>query len=215
MSELRNQPAKRVGGRLNSREAADLTVRIVDVAIERFAEQGFAATTIEEIAVLCSTTPRSVIRRFPTKDDLLVATVPRFTERLKRFRTQAKVQGDALSTLRALLRSFLDIALSPELRSFHLTCVNEARRVPGLSDALAAGETMWEEELHDCFIQAQEAGFFRHHDAATLATLAIAAMLSYPYILSEMGHRRFSSAPGADIFFDQIFSTLLALSGLP
>jgi AcrR family transcriptional regulator len=211
MSKREQIPIKRAGGRLSRQEAEELTARIIDTAIERFGEQGFAATTIEEIAALCSTTPRSVIRRFRSKDQLLVATVPRFGERLNRFRPRSPDGQEAMAALRQLMRFFVDMALRPDLRSFHLACVNEARRIPGLADALAESELHWEEELRDCFTRAQAEGYFTRYQASALATLAIAAALSYPFVLSEMGHPRFSAAEDADKFFEEIYTTLLGL----
>ena len=202
--------SKRLGGRLNREDSAQLTAKIVDVAVDLFTEVGFAATTIEEIASRCETTPRSVTRRFPTKEDLLIATVPRFTQRQNRFRSDANDEPNALLALKKLLRFFLDLAVSPELRSFRITCVNQVRHLPKLAEVMAMTEADWEAEIRSCLERAQNEGLFQGYSAAVLSSMAIATMLSYPMIMSEMSSRKFATTADADVFFDDIFELLLA-----
>ena len=200
------------GGRPSRAAAAALTLKIVDAAIDLFSENGFAPTTIEDIAAACATTPRSIVRRFATKDDLLVAAVPRFAERMSEFRARkGSESGDVMARLEAMLRFLIDIARLPNLRSFFLICANEVRRVPGLSKQMEATERAWEAELASLFAEAQEQGSFTGLNTATLATVSIASLLSYPFIFYEMGLERLGEPASADAFFTDIYALLLRL----
>ena len=55
---------------------------IVTAALELFAERGYAATTIADIAAAAETAPRTVSLYFPTKQDIALAGVTEMAERL-------------------------------------------------------------------------------------------------------------------------------------
>jgi len=69
------------GGSLRERHASRTRRRIVAEAWELFAEQGYAATTADEIAARSDVSPRTFFRYFATKDALLFFD---FDERLAR-----------------------------------------------------------------------------------------------------------------------------------
>lgn len=74
---------------------------IQEAALERFAADGFRATTIGAIADEADVAPRTVTLHFPTKEDLLFAADPFALESL-RLRLEHREPGeDALSAVRA------------------------------------------------------------------------------------------------------------------
>jgi AcrR family transcriptional regulator len=71
------------------------------VAVSLFAERGFAAVTMDEIAVACGVSRRTLFRYYPSKSDLVWGGFREFTEPLlDRLRTAAPAQDPA-----AVLRS--------------------------------------------------------------------------------------------------------------
>src|SRR3546814_14625010 len=56
---------------LREKHAAQTRQRIVDVALGLFVDQGFDATTVDEIAEQADVSPRTFFRYFPTKEALL------------------------------------------------------------------------------------------------------------------------------------------------
>lgn len=134
-----------------SRRAA--TQRLSDVAIRLFAERGYDATTVEEVATAAGISERTFFRYFPTKDQALfyradedtAALIARLDERpageapwvsLRSIVEQSlEVLGDPAELERdRLLRSILNS--SPELLAHHFARVADSQRK--LGDALWA-----------------------------------------------------------------------------
>lgn len=102
---------------LRERKKARTRALIQVQALRLFREQGFQATTVEQVAEAAEVAPSTVFRYFPTKEDLLVlAGFHSFEERfLHAFRKQPSDLG-ALRALRGALVSLFD-ALDPEERA--------------------------------------------------------------------------------------------------
>jgi AcrR family transcriptional regulator len=90
-------------GSLRERKKARLRVELTRAAVELFQEQGFDATTVEQIAARAETSPSTFFRYFGTKEDVLFGDTP---ERLATLRTElaaARGQGRALDALQEAL----------------------------------------------------------------------------------------------------------------
>jgi AcrR family transcriptional regulator len=94
------------------RERKKLAMRqaILDAAYDLFAERGFAATTIDDIAERVGVSPRTIFRYFPTKEALLFAGADVMIEAL-RAALAARPAGEALMTsLRIGVKAACDVA---------------------------------------------------------------------------------------------------------
>lgn len=95
MTDLRNHP--KTGLRERKKRQTHDTIRAV--AVELFDRQGFARTTIAEIADAANVSPRTVSSYFPAKEDLVLAgyveVFERLDERFRRLRA-GETMADAL-----------------------------------------------------------------------------------------------------------------------
>lgn len=65
-----SEPAHEAGG-LRERKKARTRATIQEHAVRLFRAQGYAATTVEQIAEVAEVSPSTVFRYFPTKEDLV------------------------------------------------------------------------------------------------------------------------------------------------
>jgi TetR/AcrR family transcriptional regulator, regulator of mycofactocin system len=68
-----NQPALDADVDMRSRKKARTRLAIQDAALDLFAEQGFEATTVEQIAQRADVSPSSFFRYFGTKADIILS----------------------------------------------------------------------------------------------------------------------------------------------
>ena len=68
-------------GRLSVDELAKLPDRLLDAALHLFNSQGYASTTMEQIAKEAGASTKTVYSRFPNKEAVLKAAVSRIVER--------------------------------------------------------------------------------------------------------------------------------------
>jgi AcrR family transcriptional regulator len=96
-------------GSLRERKKARLRVELTRAAVELFQEQGFEATTVEQIAARAETSPSTFFRYFGTKEDVLFGDTP---ERLATLRSElAAVRGRG-RTLEALQHALIEQIVS-------------------------------------------------------------------------------------------------------
>lgn len=72
MTSLFGRPSAEVAGGLRERKKAKTKAAIQSHAVRLFREQGYGATTVEQVAEAAEVSPSTVFRYFPTKEDLVV-----------------------------------------------------------------------------------------------------------------------------------------------
>ncbi|TDV42606.1 TetR/AcrR family transcriptional regulator [Actinophytocola oryzae] len=72
MTSLFGRAAETGAGGLRERKKARTKIAIQSHAVRLFREQGYAATTVEQVAEAAEVSPSTVFRYFPTKEDLVV-----------------------------------------------------------------------------------------------------------------------------------------------
>lgn len=76
---------------LRERKKARLRLELTRAAVELANEQGFGATTVDQIVARVDTSPRTFFRYFATKDDVLFGDTP---DRLRALRERLDDAGD-------------------------------------------------------------------------------------------------------------------------
>ncbi|AOS63933.1 TetR/AcrR family transcriptional regulator [Actinoalloteichus hymeniacidonis] len=140
---------------------------IVEVAFSRFQEQGFAATTMEEIAAAAEVGTRTVYRYFPTKEALalseFVAVFDASFHALRDCPEETSVSEVLRAGLESLLRSYEE---EPDrLRAAHAI----AHETPSVRAHFA-----YLLETHEATLQQEVAHRIGGASAELLASLAVA-----------------------------------------
>ena len=210
-----SSPKARVG-RPSKGDAAETSNRIIDAAAELFAAQGFAATSIEQVASACSAGKDTIYRRFPSKDALFGAVVERLrTRTLERLEIEidsAGGDGDALARLRRVARWFLTVNLDPDMVAF--------KRI-ALSEAFVLGEErqdQWESDpIMDRLValvsEAQESGMLGGGAPQAIASHLLHSIVFGPSNDAMLGRTTYASTEAQDSYFDRAWTLFLRGAG--
>ncbi len=98
-----------------------------------FTEQGYAGTSIEQIAQAAGTGKTTIYRRYPSKEPLFQAVVTALAETLLGSATLAETSSpDPMTALRTACRARLDLASMPSAVAVYRVIIAEAHRFPNL-----------------------------------------------------------------------------------
>lgn len=166
-------------GRPTQMQTAALTELILNAAGQSFITRGFQETTIQQLAEDCGVTRRSIVTRFKTKDELLIAIylrdVTAYSPSLAAYPIRESHLWDDLEALvRKLAERGADKRQAALLRAY----LGEVIRLPELARHILD----FYHELSDIVEQkiavAQGYGLFRGFKASTVAVNAIALLIS-------------------------------------
>jgi AcrR family transcriptional regulator len=214
MAKLSSPPAR--VGRPSKEQAAETANRIIDTAAQLFAAQGFAATSIEQVAAACSAGKDTIYRRFPSKEALFAAVVERVrAQTMRRLEMEIEASGgvgDALERLRRIARWFLTINLDPNMVAF--------KRI-ALSEAIVFGQDhhdQWQndpimERLLALVSEAQKSGMLRGDDPHLLVSHLLHSIIFGPSNDAMIGRTTYASAAAQDRYFDQAWRLFLHGAG--
>jgi AcrR family transcriptional regulator len=116
-----------MGHRERKKEQTRRTIE--DAALRLFAERGFSATTISDIAAAADIAPRTFFSYFPSKEDVVFAHFDEYAASLQRHLDERESGETTFDALRAWTADLID-ATEPEERERdairkQLTCDNE------------------------------------------------------------------------------------------
>lgn len=142
--------------------------RLVDAAFALFVEQGYAATTVEQIAGRAGTTSRTFFRRFRDKDEVIFADDDELLPSLIASIEGDRDAADAGGMMRSALGELAD-RMEPERRR-----LRQRQRIidqdVGLTGRELAKQARWQRSVTESL---RERGFDRD-DAEVLAAIGFA-----------------------------------------
>lgn len=165
------------------------TEQILAASRETFLELGYAATSMDLIAQRARVSKTTLYARFPSKDDLYVATISAECERRgMRFAPEAFDDLPLEEALRLLGQRFVDLLWSPEAVKMHQAVTGEAARVPQAAQLFfQAGPDVARAKFIAFFERAAARGLIRTDDPAFVAMQFLAAMQGGPYCALCLG----------------------------
>jgi AcrR family transcriptional regulator len=164
----RKATGRRTGGRPDQQGVADLELRLIETAAKLFTQQGYDATSIDQIASEAGIGKPTIYRRYPTKDRLFMAVFTEhlfglflegWTARMDVFANEAEVRsGSALGALKQICRIVLELVLDPDAVSIYRLLIAEERRSTLSTKELEASILVFEGVIFRQIEAAQRAG---------------------------------------------------------
>lgn len=194
-------------GRPSREESEQLAAQILDAACRLFIEQGFGATTMEQIVAACGIGRDTLYRRFATKEELFAAVSRRSLERtLQWFETTMQQAPDApLDRVRHLARWFLEANLEPDLLALKREAFIEAMRARPIF-----GEDPFTPRLIEAIAASHACGALQAPDPAFTAQQLIAAVVLGPSNEALMGHMPLQEAQAREQWFEKAWALFLS-----
>ena len=204
-------PKRRIG-RPPKEDSLETFGRIVDTAAKLFAAQGYAATSMEQVASACNAGKDTIYRRFPSKADLFGAVVSRLRasvlENLEQEISVVAGCGDALERLRRVARWFLSVNLRPEMVAFKRIAMSEAV-VFGTADAGHADNDPIMARLVGLVGEAQRDGLLSNSDPIIIAEHLIHSIVFGPSNHAMLGGTKYDDEATRDHYFEQAWGLFL------
>jgi AcrR family transcriptional regulator len=122
-------------GRPDAQASAALDHLILATASRLFTEQGYAATSVEQIAVAAKVGKQTIYRRYATKELLFNAVISELSGVLFNPSAFAVTPStDPLAALREACQALVDLASKPDAVAIYRVLIAESRRFPGLTE---------------------------------------------------------------------------------
>jgi len=204
------EPLRRVG-RPDQQASEELVQHIVDTAARLFIRQGYAATSIEQIAAAAGSGKQTIYRRFVAKDALFIEVINRQGQRLTEMAKAAHATGASpLDALRGIARSMLDFMLDPEKIGLHRVLIAEASRFPDIVGAVLENCTRpFEDLLRAALREAQDAGQIRFDDVEQTQMQMTGLVAGGPLQKTLIGQPPFKSPGERDAYFETAWKVFL------
>lgn len=134
--------APRRAGRPDAQAAEALNRHILSTATRLFVEQGYAATSIEQIAIAAGAGKTTIYRRHSSKEELFMAVVSDLIGVIVESAVAAnKENANPLAALRDLCKATLEFIARPEVIAVYRVLIAEAPRFPKLIDRVMRDAT--------------------------------------------------------------------------
>jgi TetR/AcrR family transcriptional regulator of autoinduction and epiphytic fitness len=202
------------GGRPTKEEAQAIEERILAVAAELFARDGYAATSMERVIAECGAGKDTIYRRYPSKRAIFGAVLERSRARIMARLADLQVRQsgqNSLAQLKELASLLLDINLDPELVAF--------KRIAASESLLTAGSQAKPEPdaimslLRASVTKAQADRRIVSGDVDFLTDFLVNSIIVGPTTLAMFGYRPLASARERKLYFEKAWKLFLGGAG--
>lgn len=205
--------AKRKSGRPTQQASAELTTWILDAAEASFVARGFQETTIERLAQDLGVTRRSIVSRYRSKDDLLIAVALRDMDAYAPQLYALEVREErSWEDLEALIRKLWERGSDPKEAALLRAYLGEAVRLPHLAAAILKFYYEISGIIEQKIAAMQRYGMFRGYKASTVATCSIALVISDPRIRTMLLDDNFREPVTVERYFTDIWTLIRAMA---
>ncbi|MCP1242942.1 TetR/AcrR family transcriptional regulator [Acetobacter lambici] len=204
---------RRHAGRPDTKMSEELDRLILQTASQLFAEQGYAATSMEQIAASAQVGKQTIYRRHASKEALFMTVMTDLGQSFLSAAAPAAatVSADPLLALRQTMRRLLDLVLSPPTIALSRTFVAEGWRFPDLVEH--AGVHIFdplERLTHDLLVAVEAAGLLNGaYDLVETSRALSALLLGGPHQHVLFGRNAFATKAARDHYLDQSWAMFM------
>lgn len=203
----------RKAGRPTQIRSAEMTKRILDAAERCFVERGFQETTIAGIAEACGVTRRSIVSRYKSKDDLLVAVALRDMQRYSpQLRDLVIREQHCWEDLEALIRKLWERGANHTNAGLLRAYLGEIVRLPHLAEEVRLFYADISTTIEEKIVAMQHYGMFRNFKASTVTTCAIALVIANPRIQTMLFDPAYNDPVTVERYFSDIWTLIRAMA---
>ncbi|MGJ4747843.1 TetR/AcrR family transcriptional regulator [Leptospira sp. SA-E8] len=188
--------------------------KILDTALGLFTTQGFAATSIEQVALACGSGKHTIYRRFESKSDLFLSVMEfqkrKFFDLLVRIECNKK---SPLETLKESCRRLLELIVSDEIVDFYRMTISEAEHIPKIASNLQCEESPSFLRILDLAISAQKSKELDPIDPKFLTAQLLQVMTGYPLNEVLLGNKEFRSRSKRSKYFEKAWNLFIKGAG--
>lgn len=163
---------RRARGRPRAEDVAELEARLIRVARQSFATQGYGATSMNEVAKAARVSKGTLYARFPSKAELFRAIID---DEVRNSGISFPLHGPNPKSLEAALRLYAEQALvessSGEILQLNRLITSEAERFPELGEAAAERTRIGTRHAAECIAEYAEKDGIACRDAEAAAEM--------------------------------------------
>ncbi|MBL8589904.1 MAG: TetR/AcrR family transcriptional regulator [Methylobacteriaceae bacterium] len=199
----------RKSGRPTHQQSADLTDRILDAAERSFVERGFQGTTIKSVAEDCRVTRRSVVSRYKSRDELLVAVALREMETFAPQLHGLDIrEAHRWEDLEALIRKLCERGANRRNAALLRAYLGEIVRLPHLARSIMAFYSEISAAIEQKIAMLQTFGMFGDYKASTVAASVISLVISNPRIRTMLFDPTFEDPAMVERYFTDAWTLI-------
>ncbi|MCR6631444.1 MAG: TetR/AcrR family transcriptional regulator [Magnetospirillum sp.] len=208
------QTASRRSGRPDARAAETLDRRILDTATRLFIEQGYAPTSVDQIAMTARASKATIYHRHSSKEELFAAVITDMTAVMLETAVSAeraeKDASDPLANLREVSRAFLELTIRPEAIALYRILIAESPRFPEMIRVMQAVRVPLDAVYLRLLNAARDAGQIRGdvpvEDISQMLDSLICGWVVRQYVMSV---RALSTQAERDSYFNTAWAIFL------
>jgi AcrR family transcriptional regulator len=200
-------PVRRLG-RPDQQASEELLRHIVETAARLFVSQGFAATSIEQVAAAAGSGKQTIYRRFASKEGLFAEVINARAHRLLEMAEAAEATcADPIAALKEICRQLFDFVLTPDAIQLHRILVAESVRFPEMGEhVLNNCMGPFKALLRRLLQSAMDAGQIRRMDPELAHAFLSGLQTGWPTQQALLGREPFGSPEARDAYFEESWS---------
>lgn len=207
------EPTARRTGRPDAQTTELINRHILDTAARLFIEQGYSATSMEQIASAAGSGKQTIYRRYASKEELFSAVMLELVRSLLENPLRMSANAvDPLQALRDLSWTMVNLAFAkPETMSLYRILVAEALRFPDLVSKIAKTVLQPIDDMLMLLLEAARIKGQIRHDISTEHLCHVLGGMCTGWIFQEtlLGNACLSNEAERKAFFESVWSVFL------